>query len=106
VGGSAPPLEIDAHMRITLAVLGAVMVGWGLTLLAAVHAANLLGERGRPVWSMITAAVVVWYVVDSALSVVTGFPLNAVSNTLFTLGFLIPLIGSGVLRGRMDARPA
>lgn len=93
-------LELDAHMRFSLGVLGAVTIGWSLTLLAAVQAAHLLGGRARPVWVLIGASVVVWYVVDSALSVATGFGLNVVPNTVFLAAFLLPLIAGGVLKSR------
>jgi hypothetical protein len=41
--------------------------------------------------------MVVWYVVDSALSVATGFPLTRRRNTLILAAFLAPVLGSGVL---------
>jgi hypothetical protein len=91
--------ELDSDLRFTVAVLGAVMFGWSITLYAAIQAANQLGEEaGRGVWRLITVSVVGWYVVDSTLSIVTGFELNAVLNTLILAAFLVPMAGSGVLR--------
>jgi hypothetical protein len=92
------PLDLDAQMRFTLAVLGAVTFGWSLTLVAAIQAAHQLDQRGRPVWRQITLSVLAWFVVDSGLSVATGYGLNAIPNTIFVLGFLAPVIRSGVLR--------
>jgi hypothetical protein len=92
------PLDLDAQMRFALAVLGAVTFGWGLTFLAAIRAAHQLGDGGRPVWRGITLSVVAWYVIDSGLSVATGYGLNAVPNTFFLLAFLAPVIRGGVLR--------
>jgi len=94
----ASPLEVTRPLRFAVALMGAVTLGWGLTLLAAVRAADELVERGAAVWRAIAAGVLFWYVVDSALSVATGFALNAVSNTAFLVAFLIPLSRSGVLR--------
>jgi hypothetical protein len=91
------PLDLSAQMRFSEAVLGAVTLGWSVTLMAAIHAANLLGDRGRPVWGMIVVSVVGWWVVDSALSIVTGYSLNALSNTVFLAAFLLPILRSGVL---------
>lgn len=91
------PLDLNAQMRFSEAVLGAVTLGWGLTLMAATQAANLLGDRGRPVWGMITASVVVWWMVDCALSIATGYGLNALPNTIFLAAFLLPILRSGVL---------
>lgn len=91
-------LDLDAQMRFGLAVLGAVTFGWSLTLMAAIQAAHQLGDRARPVWRLITLSVLAWYVVDSGLSVATGYGLNAIPNTIFLLAFLAPVIRGGVLR--------
>ena len=108
MNGSAP-LEMTASLRFALALMGAVTLGWAATLYAAIRAADLLGDRGQPIWRMLTAGVVGWYVVDSVLSVATGFGLNALSNTIFLIAFLWPVMASGVLgvsssRGAFPAR--
>jgi hypothetical protein len=96
-------LQLDSHMRFSLAVLGAVTIGWSLTLLAAVQAANRLGKRlGKPIWILVTASVVSWYVIDSSLSIATGFGLNAIPNTVFMAAFLLPVIRSGVLSNQVS----
>jgi hypothetical protein len=91
-------LELDPPMRFNIALLGAVTLGWSVTLYAAMSAAILLGREGRSIWILVTASVVLWYVVDNALSIATGFPRNLITNTLFIAGYLIPVIQSGVLR--------
>lgn len=93
----------DAHTQFSLAVLGAVTVGWSLTLLAAVQAAHQLGDQARSVWILVTSSLVVWYVIDTALSLATGFGLNAIPNTTFLVMFLLPIICSGVLKSRAGA---
>lgn len=91
-------LDLDPHMRFSLAVLGAVSIGWSLTLLAAVQAANKVGKPlSKPIWVLVTASVVSWYVIDSTLSVMTGFGLNVVPNTVLIAAYLLPVIRSGVL---------
>ncbi len=93
-----PELRLDAHMRFTLAVLGAVLIGWSLTLLGASRVAHRLGgEHGRAAWRWVAVALVGWFAIDSTLSVLTGFPLNAVMNVIFLLAFLAPMVRSGVL---------
>ncbi len=95
--------QLDPPMRFSLAVLGAVTIGWGITLLAAVQAAHRLGGKAaKATWRWITASVVSWYVIDTTLSVVTGFGLNAVPNTLYLAAFLIAVVRSGTLK-RADA---
>jgi hypothetical protein len=94
----ASPLDLDAQMRFGLAVLGAVTIGWSVTFMAAIQAAHLLGDRAQSVWRLITLSAVAWYVIDSGLSVATGYGLNAIPNTIFLLAFLAPVIRGGVLR--------
>lgn len=86
-------VTLDDTARFSLAVLGAVTIGWSLTLLAAIEAACQLGAQGRPVWRMIAISIGVWYVIDSLLSVGTGFGLNMIPNTVLTVAFLTPIIG-------------
>lgn len=87
--------EFDALHRFSIGLVGAVTLGWGLTLLAAIQAAVRLGDR--QLWLGITGAAIVWYVVDSVISVATGFALNAASNTLIVAAYLLPVLRSGVL---------
>lgn len=91
-------LGLDAHMRFTLAVLGAVLIGWSITLLGATRVARRLdGAPARSAWRSVAAALVGWFAIDSTLSILTGFPLNAVMNTIFLIAFLAPMVRSGVL---------
>lgn len=94
----AEPLTLDAPMRFSLAVMGAVTLGWSLTLFAAIKAADELGARGGPIWRLTTLGVAGWYVVDSALSAATGFALNIAPNTLLAAAYLLPVLRTGVLR--------
>ncbi|HEX8388300.1 MAG TPA: hypothetical protein VF636_04725 [Sphingomonas sp.] len=55
--------------------------------------------QAAPIWRALTAAVVIWFVVDSTVSVATGFALNAVSNAAFLVAYLVPMLGAGALRG-------
>lgn len=82
------------QVRFTAALLGAVMMGWAMTMFALVAAAD---QIGAPAWRGLTIAIVTWYVIDSIISVASGWPLNAVSNTGFVVTFLIPIVASGVL---------
>lgn len=95
--GASP---FDADMAFTVSILGCVMIGWAVTLLGLVDAAVTVG---RPAWRWMTLAILVWYAIDSAMSVLTGVPVNAISNTGFLLGFLVPVLGSGVLGGGRHA---
>jgi len=89
-------LAVDDHLRFSLAVLGAVTLGWSITLLAAFRAALRLGiPQSRPVWKLLAVSLIVWYLVDSALSVATGFWSNAALNTVLLAAFLVPILRGG-----------
>ena len=99
-GGAVDGSAFDAPgMRISVSLVGAVMLGWGCAMLAVWRACG----ADVVVWRGLAQAVLIWFVVDSALSVMTGFWLNAVSNTLFVALFLVPAVklgffGRGVVR--------
>jgi len=82
-------------VQLTAALLGAVMIGWAIAILGLVSAADTIGA---PAWRVLTISIVVWYVIDSIISIALGSPVNALSNTGLLVTFLAPILGSGVLR--------
>lgn len=92
------PLAIDRAARVTLGVLGGVMCGWSVTLYAAFQAAHMIGRPATHIWRLIAASLLFWFVVDSSLSIATGFALNALMNVGLLLAFVVPISLSGVLR--------
>ena len=96
--GEALPAEMGEPLRFSIVLMGAVTLGWWLTLEAAFKAIDLLGDRAAPVWRGVTVSVVGWYVIDGALSAVTGYALNILPNTLLLVGYLIPVLAAGVMR--------
>ena len=76
-------------IRVLSAVAGGVMAGWGVLLWmlsADLYPADPV--RGR---KLILASIGTWFVVDSAMSVMAGAPLNALLNVSFLLLFLVPV---------------
>ena len=69
--------------RFAIGLMGAVTMGWGLTLLYYIRMAHNNNEGNR--------VMLVWYVVDGYISYRTGFTLNIASNTVIALGLLFPL---------------
>lgn len=92
--------SLTRAFRFGLGLQGALTMGWAVTMYAAFRAAVALGDAGTPFWRMVTVGLLIWYVVDSAISIVTGFGLNAVSNTLLVVAYLVPVLASGVLKAR------
>ena len=86
--------SFDENVRFTCGILGAVTIGWALTIFAAIEAAEKLGA---PVWRALTRAILVWYALDSAISIATGAPVNAISNTVLLATYLAPVLASKVL---------
>lgn len=91
-------LAFDRAMRFTLAVMGCVSIGWAVTMFMIIRAAFLLGDHARSIWVGLTVGVAIWFVIDSALSVATGFGLNVVSNTILIVTYLIAIVASGALK--------
>jgi len=99
-GGAVDASAFDASgMRISVSLVGAVMLGWGCAMLAVWRACG----ADVAVWRGLSRAVLIWYVVDSALSVATGFPINALSNTAFVALFLVPAVKLGFFGGTVRA---
>lgn len=98
--GNPLPADIDAHHRFAIGLMGAVTMGWGLTYFATFKALfELEPAKAAPIWRWVLFASLVWYVIDSAISIATGFWMNAVSNTALLVLLLIPLAKSGAMRG-------
>lgn len=89
------PIEFTPALRFSMAVMGPVSMGWAITMWAAIRAADMLGSRGGPIWRLVTAGAVTWFVIDSLLSVATGFALNVVPNILYIAAFLLPMRAIG-----------
>ncbi len=94
------PVTWNAPMRFSLAVMGGVSIGWAVMLSLVVRAAIAAGAGGRPLWNAISAGMAAWFVIDSALSIATGFGLNVVPNTLLAGLYVVGLFGSGALSTR------
>lgn len=96
------PVAFDPALRFAVALMGCVTLGWAITTAGAIHAADRLGAAGTATWRWLTASLVIWFVIDSFFSIHTGFGLNAGSNLVLLIAYLIPVIATGVL-GRTRA---
>lgn len=84
--------EAQAYITFMYAVLGGVMAGWMALFIVVLQTSFREGKRAG--WIGLAASTVVWYVVDSGGSILTGFWQNAASNTGFALLLLIPLVAT------------
>jgi hypothetical protein len=92
-GSAESPIPVGAAARyvtFVYGVLGAVMVGWACLLWPLVR--GPIRRRESWAWSAIAASVGVWFVVDSTLSLASGFGENALLNLVFAIAFAVPLL--------------
>lgn len=84
------PAVFSAETRAVNAVLGGVMVGWGLLMFL------LSGERlitAMPdVPRLLMVSLLAWFMVDSAGSWASGLPGNILLNVGFLVMFMPPLV--------------
>jgi hypothetical protein len=87
-GFAAFPEAARRYIRLVHAVLGAVLAGWGAMMFLWMG-----GDAGRRVdpW---TAGIplLLWFIPDTAASLVHGFPANAAMNVVFLAALGGPLL--------------
>lgn len=98
----APDAVFTPELQFAVALMGAVTFGWGLTLLAVARSP----AADMAVWRRIRTAALVWFVVDSGLSITTGFGLNALSNAVLTAALLLILARGGAARTELRRQEA
>ena len=91
-----PPVFNDVE-RFAFGLMGAVTIGWGLTLLYFFHAAQA-SHLGDKMYRQAFLILIIWNVIDGYVSFITGFGLNIISNLILSLGLFIPLYVTGKLR--------
>lgn len=96
--GPDDEIAFQPALRFSLALLGAVSIGWTIGFFTTIKTAIDLGQLGRPLWRGMIVAVSTWFIIDNVLSVATGFALNIIPNTVLLAQFLIGIRGSGVLK--------
>ena len=80
------------YIELLHAVLGSVMVGWGVALMIIVRKWFAMGVRVG--WQIIVASVLVWFLPDTVFSLWSGFWQNAMLNLSFLILFLVPLVAT------------
>jgi Mn2+/Fe2+ NRAMP family transporter len=77
------------YVRLVYGILGAVIVGWMMTIGAIV--VGPLRRREAWAWWAIVTATAAWFVLDTGLSLVLGFVGHALFNVAFAIGLAVPL---------------
>ena len=84
------PASFIADTRAVNAVLGGVMVGWGLLMFLLSNQRLMTAAPAVP--RLMTISLLAWFVVDSLGSWAAGLPGNIVLNLVFLAMFLPPLV--------------
>jgi hypothetical protein len=92
--GFGPDESIDTsavrdYLRLPFMVLGAVMAGWSLLMIQIVR--GPLREGSRWAWLMLVQSLTLWFLLDTGMSLVLGYPSHALFNVPFAVSLGIPL---------------
>ena len=81
--------EVRDYLKLPYMVLGAVMAGWAVLMLQIVRGPL---RDGTP-WALpfVSRALVLWFVLDTGMSLVLGYPTHALFNVPFAVALGIPL---------------
>jgi len=86
------PEEVTGYLRFANGIIGAVMAGWMLTVIALARGPFMAAERYA--WNAIAWPLLAWYVIDTSFSLMHGVWGNVLLNTATGVMFGIPLIGA------------
>ena len=96
------PAVFNADTRAVNAVLGGVMVGWGVLMVSLSNERMMTAAPNVP--RMMTISLLAWFLVDSVGSWAAGLPGNIALNVAFLVMFLPPLVSlSRRLNGNIPA---
>ena len=71
-------------------VLGAVMAGWSVMMIQIVR--GPLSDGSTWALRVLIRSLVLWFVLDTGMSLVLGFPGHALFNVPFAIALGIPLV--------------
>ena len=92
--GFGPDESIDTdavrdYLRLPYKVLGAVMAGWVFLMIQIVR--GPLTEGFAWAWTFLVRSLSLWFILDTGMSLVLGYPMHALFNIPFALALGIPL---------------
>lgn len=90
--GPRKSIDTDAvrdYLHLPYMVLGAVMAGWAFLMFQIVR--GPLKEESTWAWTFLVRSLSLWFVLDTGMSLVLGYPMHAVFNLPFALALGIPL---------------
>ena len=93
--GFGPDESIDTdavrdYLQLPYMVLGAVMAGWVFLMIQIVR--GPLKEGSAWAWTFLVRSLSLWFILDTAMSLVLRYPMHALFNLPFALALGIPLV--------------
>ena len=88
-GANLLPPGVDEFQGWIYGVLGATMAGWGVFLAFIVR--HPFAKREPCAWNALAAGLTLWYITDTAISLIFGVFFNALFNTLIFILAVLPL---------------
>jgi hypothetical protein len=90
--GPPSPIATDgvgSYLKLPFMVLGAVLAGWSLMMIQIVRGPLRDGSN----WALpaLVRSLALWFVLDTGMSVVLGFPMHALFNVPFAFALGFPL---------------
>lgn len=82
--------EVNEYLKLPYMVLGAVLAGWTLTLLQL--ARRPLRDGAPWVVPLMVRSLAFWFVLDTGMSLVLGYPTHALFNLSFGIALAVPLV--------------
>jgi hypothetical protein len=92
--GFGPEKSIDTdavrdYLLLPYMVLGAVMAGWAFLMIQIVR--GPLKENLTWAWIFLVRSLLLWFILDTGMSLALGYPMHAVFNLPFALALGLPL---------------
>jgi hypothetical protein len=81
--------DVRDYLRLPYMVLGAVMAGWVFLMIQIVR--GPLKEGSAWAWAFLARSLSLWFILDTAMSLVLGYPMHALFNIPFVVALGIPL---------------
>ncbi len=93
--GFGPEESIDTdtvrdYLKLPYMVLGAVMAGWALLMIQIVR--GPLKENSTWAWNILVRSLTLWFILDTGMSLVLGYPMHALFNVPFAIALGVPLV--------------
>lgn len=82
--------EVRDHLLLPYMVLGAVMSGWMFLMIQIVR--GPLKDGSPWAWNVLARSLSLWFVLDTGMSLVLGYPTHAIFNLPFVVALGIPLV--------------